>query len=66
MLLGLDADGNEVRLSLYGASLLVAGSPGSGKSTALRALLAGLAAQRDTAIVGIDPKRVELTPGGTG
>jgi DNA helicase HerA-like ATPase len=55
-----------VRLPPYGASLLVAGSPGSGsgsgKSTALRAVLAGLAGQRDTALVGIDPKRVELTP----
>jgi S-DNA-T family DNA segregation ATPase FtsK/SpoIIIE len=60
--LGLDEDGEEVRLPLYGASLLVAGSPGSGKSTALRAVLAGLAGQRDTALVGIDPKRVELTP----
>jgi DNA segregation ATPase FtsK/SpoIIIE-like protein len=27
-----------------------------------RAVLAGLARQRDTALVGIDPKRVELTP----
>ena len=60
--LGIDEDGEEVRLPLYGASLLVAGSPGSGKSTALRAVLAGLAGQRDTALVGIDPKRVELTP----
>ena len=40
----------------------MAGSPGSGKSTALRAVLAGLAGQRDTALVGIDPKRVELSP----
>jgi DNA segregation ATPase FtsK/SpoIIIE-like protein len=31
-------------------------------TTALRAVLAGLAGQRDTALVGIDPKRVELTP----
>lgn len=31
-------------------------------STALRAVLAGLAGQRGTALIGIDPKRVELTP----
>ena len=62
VLLGLDEDGNEVRVSLYGSSLLVGGSPGAGKSTALRAVLTGLACQRHTAIVGIDPKRVELTP----
>lgn len=62
VLLGLDDDGNEVRIALYGSSILVGGSPGSGKSTALRSLLAGLAQQRDTALVGIDPKRVELTP----
>ncbi len=60
--LGIDEDGEEVRLPLYGASLLVAGSPGSGKSTALRAVLAGLAGQRDTALVGSTPMRVELTP----
>ena len=60
--LGVDDDGNEVSVFLYGSSLLIGGSPGSGKSTAIRALLAGLARQRDTAIVGLDPKRVELTP----
>ncbi len=60
--LGVDDDGNEVSVFMYGSSLLIGGSPGSGKSTAIRALLAGLARQRDTAIVGLDPKRVELTP----
>lgn len=62
VLLGLDDDGSEVRLPLHGSSLLIGGSPGSGKSTAIRTLLAGLARQRHTALVGIDPKRVELAP----
>lgn len=60
--LGVDDDGNEVTVFLYGSSVLIGGSPGAGKSTAIRALLAGLARQRDTALVGLDPKRVELTP----
>lgn len=60
--LGVDEDGAEVCVSLYGSSLLIGGSPGSGKSTALRALLAGLSGHRDTALFGIDPKRVELAP----
>jgi hypothetical protein len=60
--LGRDDDGAEVRLTLHGSSLLVGGNPGSGKSTAVRTLLAGLAQQRHTALVGIDPKRVELAP----
>lgn len=60
--LGVDDDGNEVTVFLFGSSVLIGGSPGAGKSTAIRALLAGLARQRDTALVGLDPKRVELTP----
>jgi DNA segregation ATPase FtsK/SpoIIIE-like protein len=60
--LGLDESGDEVAVRLYGSSILVGGSPGAGKSTAIRSLLAGLAGHRDTALFGIDPKRVELTP----
>ena len=60
--LGVDEDGAEVSLALYGSSLLIGGSPGSGKSTAMRALLAGLSGHRDTALFGVDPKRVELAP----
>ena len=58
---GLDDDANPVSLHLYGRHALVAGNPGSGKSNALRVLLAGLAASRDVAIFGIDPKHVELS-----
>ena len=53
---GMDEGGEEVRLPVYGASLLMAGSPGSGKSTTLRAVLVGPVGQRDTALVGIDPR----------
>ena len=60
--LGVDEDGAEVSIRLYGSSILIGGSPGSGKSTAMRALLAGLSGHRDTALFGIDPKRVELAP----
>lgn len=62
VLLGVDDDQRPVRLSLHGSSLLIGGSPAAGKSTAIRAVLAGLAQQRDVALVGIDPKQVELTP----
>jgi hypothetical protein len=48
--LGVDEDGAEVPLPLYDSSLLIGGSPGSGKSTAMRALLAGLSGHRDTAL----------------
>lgn len=58
---GLDDDAKPVSLHLYGRHALVAGNPGSGKSNALRVLLAGLAASRDVAIFGIDPKHVELS-----
>lgn len=58
--LGLDDDGNPVCGEFYGHHILVGGIPGSGKSNALRVFLAHLAASRDVALVGIDPKRVEL------
>lgn len=60
--LGVDDDGRAVCLNLLGTSVLVGGSPGAGKSTAVRTLLAGLAQQRHVDLVGIDPKRVELAP----
>ncbi len=58
--LGIHDDGTELRLSLFGHSLLVGGSSGGGKSNAERAVLAGLACKQNVALVGIDPKRVEL------
>lgn len=59
--IGLDDDASPISLPLYGRHALVAGNPGSGKSNALRVLLAGLATSRDVAIIGMDPKHVELT-----
>lgn len=60
--LGETDQGTQIRLNLYGASILIAGTPGSGKSTGQRTLLAGLAMQRNLALYGIDPKVVELKP----
>ncbi len=55
-------EGKPVNIALHGSSLLLGGNPGSGKSTAIRVLLNGLAQQRNTALFGIDPKSVELAP----
>lgn len=57
--LGLDLDGAVVSLPLFsaiagGSSLLIGGVPGSGKTTALRVVLAGLS-QTEASIVVIDP-----------
>lgn len=60
--IGVDDTGAPVRLPILGSSLLVAGNPGTGKSVCLRGILAGLAEQRHTALIGIDPKHVELSP----
>lgn len=57
---GVDEVGNDVAIPLLGSSLLIGGLPGSGKSGLLAAILAGLARLPNTAILGIDLKRVEL------
>lgn len=61
MPIGLDDNGDQVAIRLYGQSVLIGGNPGSGKSVAMRVLLAGLAASRNVSLVGIDPKHAELT-----
>jgi S-DNA-T family DNA segregation ATPase FtsK/SpoIIIE len=43
-----------------GQGVLLGGIPGSGKSNAIRVLLAGLSQSRDVALWGIDPKQAEL------
>jgi DNA segregation ATPase FtsK/SpoIIIE-like protein len=43
-------------------SILVGGSMGAGKSTVENAILAAASPRPDIAIIGIDPKRVELSP----
>lgn len=59
--IGLDDNGVEVATSFYGQSILIGGNPGSGKSVAMRVILAGLAASRNVCLVGIDPKYAELS-----
>lgn len=59
--IGLDDNGDEVATSFYGQSILIGGNPGSGKSVAMRVILAGLAASRNVCLVGIDPKHAELS-----
>ncbi len=61
MPVGLDDNGDEVAASFYGQSILIGGNPGSGKSVAMRVILAGLAASRNVCLVGIDPKHAELS-----
>jgi DNA segregation ATPase FtsK/SpoIIIE, S-DNA-T family len=58
--LGLDDNGWPICHRFFGQSILIGGSPGSGKSMAMRVFLAGLAASRNVRLVGIDPKRAEL------
>lgn len=61
--LGTTDEGSVLTVPLFGHSLLIAGSPGAGKSNAIRCILAslGLSGRRNLALVGIDPKRVELS-----
>jgi S-DNA-T family DNA segregation ATPase FtsK/SpoIIIE len=59
--IGLDDNGDGVATSFYGQSVLIGGNPGSGKSVAMRVILAGLAASRNVCLVGIDPKHAELS-----
>lgn len=59
--IGLDDNGNIVAFSPYGQHILIGGNPGSGKSVAMRVLLAGLAESRNVCLVGIDPKHAELS-----
>jgi hypothetical protein len=58
---GVDVNANLVMIKLIEANLLMGGSPGSGKSGGITALLCGISRLKHVAIVGIDPKRVELS-----
>lgn len=59
---GTDYASRPATVRLGVGHILVAGSTGAGKSTVLNAILAAAAPRRDVCIVGIDPKRVELSP----
>ena len=58
--IGLGDDGHEMAARVVGQGVLLGGIPGSGKSNAIRVLLAGLAVSANTSLWGIDPKRTEL------
>jgi S-DNA-T family DNA segregation ATPase FtsK/SpoIIIE len=60
-ILGLDDNTKPVAGIFYGHHILIGGSPGAGKSNALRVFLAYLAASRHVSLYGIDPKHVELS-----
>lgn len=56
-----DENGNTVCLGLYERNALLGGVPGSGKSGGATAILAGISRLDGVALVGLDPKRVELS-----
>lgn len=55
------ADGHSVTIKLIEANHLLGGSPGSGKSGAITCLLAGISRIPAVALIGLDPKMVELS-----
>ncbi len=59
-LIGIDDNAEPVGGSFYGQHILIAGSPGAGKSFALRVFLAHLSTSRFVSLYGIDPKSAEL------
>jgi len=59
---GMFSSGEQVMLPLYERSLLVGGSPGSGKSVFLQSVAAGVARMDHAQLWLLDPKRVELAP----
>lgn len=56
----VDEDGTPVRLKIVESNILIGGIPGSGKSGASTAILAGLSRLEHVAIYGVDLKLVEL------
>jgi S-DNA-T family DNA segregation ATPase FtsK/SpoIIIE len=57
---GVDEKGVEVTFPVLEANFLLGGIPGGGKSGGLNALLAGVMRLENTAIIFIDPKKVEF------
>ncbi len=60
--LGIDEDGNPVRISLPERNLLLGGEPGAGKSAALSLLIAAAAMDPAVHLTLLDGKQVELAP----
>lgn len=58
----VDEAGQEVSVKILESNVLLGGEPGSGKSGGQTAVIAGLAQLPAVALVGLDPKRVELAP----
>lgn len=58
---GIREDGSPFSLGLLEVNALLGGTPGSGKSGGATALLCGIARLENTALIGLDPKRVELS-----
>lgn len=54
-------DGRPLPVGLYESNLLLGGIPGGGKSGGATAFLAGVSRLPNCALVGLDPKRVELS-----
>lgn len=59
---GIDELGEPVTIRLTESSILLGGEPGGGKSGGQTAIIAGAAQCSNVALLGIDPKRVELSP----
>jgi len=60
--IGIDEEGEEIRIGLIERNLLCGGEPGSGKSGLLNALLVSLALDPTVDLYLFDPKEVELAP----
>ena len=57
---GVEDSGTPLSLGLLETNQLLGGIPGSGKSGGLTALLTGISRLENVALVGLDPKKVEL------
>jgi DNA segregation ATPase FtsK/SpoIIIE-like protein len=60
--LGIDEDGNAVRIGLPERNLLLGGEPGAGKSATLSLLIAAAALDPTVSLTLLDGKQVELAP----
>jgi S-DNA-T family DNA segregation ATPase FtsK/SpoIIIE len=59
---GMDEHGRPVRVSMVERSILLAGEPGSGKSSGEQTILCHVAKSPDAHMVLIDPNRVQFSP----